>query len=522
MSLKTLRTICIAASGLLFLLYLCRPTKGAAGCDGSGNCYIYASASGSGNGSSWTNAFTDFGTGAGKINPGSMARGVTYWIAAGTYTGSTFSTADSGTTVITIEAATTANHGPDSTWSNSYAGQAVLSGANTISTDYWTFNGQTRGADWRSGYNLKFNGGTCCDGGADLIVTASGITIEYVELEGSNDNFTSSTQDDGVHFNGGANTGYIGYSWLHDTGCDIIGMFTNTGMTFEYNVLERNDTNSLRSSGCHSQAFAVGNTGTLIIRYNYFRDIINTGVIDDVNVSNSSFTPSWYIYGNTNYWTTSVYTGSYGGQATDGMLGLFGEILNGGVIQIYNNNIAAVNVSQCASSIDCSEVFLYTIGTSGSCPNYSFACCASSCPTITLYNNLEWNPFAGGDASVAGGNPYTITADYGEGYCPSGGCSNGGSYSTSGSHGVFSKTGNPFVDFDGSANFNFSLVADTTAGIAVTNWASLPAGCTASVNCFNIDPLGVVRGADGTIDRGAFQIPGGTPNAPMITAATPH
>src|SRR6185437_10662450 len=94
------------------------------GCDGAGNCYIASAASGSGNGSSWTNAYRGFGKASGQVDPSAMSRGVRYWIANGTYGTQTFSTPDSGTSVITIEGATTANHGPASDWSSSFTGQA--------------------------------------------------------------------------------------------------------------------------------------------------------------------------------------------------------------------------------------------------------------------------------------------------------------------------------------------------------------------------------------------------------------
>ena len=83
---QIVRLVIVIAAILLAPRYL----QAASGCDGNGNCYIYASATGSGNGSSWTNAYTGFGSGSGKVNPGSMTRGVTYWIANGNYGAVTF------------------------------------------------------------------------------------------------------------------------------------------------------------------------------------------------------------------------------------------------------------------------------------------------------------------------------------------------------------------------------------------------------------------------------------------------
>src|SRR5208337_696928 len=76
--------ICFILYSLILSLFLTQPVHAATGCDGVGNCYVYASATGSATGASWTNAYTGFGAGAGQVNPARMSRGVTYWTAART------------------------------------------------------------------------------------------------------------------------------------------------------------------------------------------------------------------------------------------------------------------------------------------------------------------------------------------------------------------------------------------------------------------------------------------------------
>ena len=65
-----------------------------------------------------------------------------------------------------------------------------LPGDCPISTDYWTFNGQTRGSNWQSGYTLKFWNQTDGNGYAIGTATSSGTyhdwTFQYVEMEGTN------------------------------------------------------------------------------------------------------------------------------------------------------------------------------------------------------------------------------------------------------------------------------------------------------------------------------------------------
>ena len=387
-----------------------------------------------------------------------------------------------------------------------------------FTTNYWTFNGQTRGSDWRSGYNLKFWNQTNTTGNG-FEISGNYVTFEYVEMEGTNGNYTGGQSDFGLELSGGVTNFYMGYSWLHDSGSDLAEMFTSSNVTYEYNVIERNFAGA--PAGGHSQAFGICGMQTMIVRYNYFRDIVNTGVIDTdcPGYNNDS---NWYIYGNTDYWTTSVYTGTGGGQA-DGFIGLFGEIFSGN-FQVYNNTFAGITSSSCSNgNTNCSTTVIFECGTScgGS------GCSAGNCgtPAATIYNNLWWNVCNGGNNSVGSGAQRSPTADYGEGYCPTGGCTNNsncsGGFQTGGTHDVAVKTGNPFVNFDGSSNFNFTLQTDTAAGYSIPNWGTLPSGCTGGTNCFNMDPLGATRGADGVIDRGAFQMTGAPPASPYERGCYP-
>jgi hypothetical protein len=478
----------------------------AAGCDGAGNCYIYASASGSGTGANWTNAYTGLGSGAGKINPASMARGVVYWIAAGSYGQQAFTTAASGSSIITVESATTANHGPAGDWSNAFAGQALFSGDTTVTTAYWTFTGQSRGSDARSGYNLKFwnssdNGGTALD------VSGANVVVDHAEIEGTNGNYGGSGSDDGFQWDSSANTFYMGYSWVHDAGVDLVVGYNVSGSVFEFNVFERNHV-GLDSN--HAQAFRVCGPSNMTVRYNAFRDITNTAVID--TAGNGCSISNWYIYGNTNYWTSSVHLTGTSGQA-DGFVAFFGEV-SSGVIQVYNNTFAGINGAACVASVVCNTSAIFVCGNScsyGGCPGGN---CGS--PTVTAYNNLWWNPQSGEDFAIdSSGSSWTPTGGYGQNYCASTGCTNGGGFSLNSggaTNDASANSGNPFVDFDGSSNFNFELVSNTTPGFSLS--ASLPSGCAVGVNCYNIDGAGVTRGSNGTWDRGAYQIGSATPIPP--------
>src|SRR5271166_2850 len=71
------------------------------------NHYIRSGASGSGTGADWTYACKGF---SGACAVGSLVRGDTYYVGAGSYPGITFNTPDSGTSLISIIGATAATN----------------------------------------------------------------------------------------------------------------------------------------------------------------------------------------------------------------------------------------------------------------------------------------------------------------------------------------------------------------------------------------------------------------------------
>ncbi len=150
-----LKTLALALISFSLLAFSGLPAFAASGCDGAGNCYVRAGATGAGSGADWTNAYTAL--------PSSLTRGVTYYIAGGNYTsGHNFSDADSGSTPITIQAATIASHGTSTGWNNSYQAQAVFTCCWTFGTDYYIINGVYRSTasgnpttDWTTGYGLS-------------------------------------------------------------------------------------------------------------------------------------------------------------------------------------------------------------------------------------------------------------------------------------------------------------------------------------------------------------------------------
>ncbi|MGO9640551.1 MAG: chitobiase/beta-hexosaminidase C-terminal domain-containing protein [Candidatus Acidiferrales bacterium] len=490
------------------LIFVCFPALARGqGCDGSGNCYIRAGATGSGTGASWTNAFTGFGAGAGNINPAKMMRGVTYWIASGSYGGPTFSTPVSGTSVVTIEGATTASHGPASDWNNSFAGQAVF-GETEITTGYWTFNGQTRGSDWQSNYTLKFWNQSDDEGSSITLSTAAtNVTLEYVEVEGTGmtggafPNNTTADKcdtdncgvwaDNAIYTQVGSDIAdnlYVGYSYIHHTGNTTFQMDdgVNSNLTWEYNWISYNHTGQ---NGQHDQAYSLY-ASNVTIRYNIFQDISGSGIITTAGVGAPDL-QNWAVYGNLFFWDAAYASldGQYGLATIDNaVLDFLGENLSG-YVYFYNNTIAGFY----NSVADAPGAPFSTLPISGN-SGYS-----TGTPTVQIYNNL----WLGSAYTTNDGAPYcavvttaACTEDYDSFY--QGGIPSGDFQNPVEAHGQ-SVTGSssPFVYSSPATIAGFGLITPDP-------FLSNP-GITLS-SPYNMDMLGTTRGSNGIWDRGALQI----------------
>lgn len=510
------------------LLFIHPSLASASGCDGAGNCYIRAGASGSGNGVNWTNAYSGFGSGAGQVNPSNMLRGVTYWIAAGSYGSVSFNTPDSGTQAITVEGATTANHGPATDWSNSFAGQALF-GESAVLTDYWNLNGQTRGADWQSGYTIKFWNKT--DGsGADMQISGNhDLNFDYIEMEGTGEGFPNNTStsdrcsqencgvwtDFGIYESVPVSNVYVGHGYYHHTGTGQFqmddtsngGTGINNNMTWEYNWISYNHTGQ---NGQHDEAYSLL-SNNVIIRYNVFQDISGSGIIVDASANNPTMS-NWYVYGNLFfndpaylalgqvYWLNTVDQGILvlgdggGGDKSEQLTGTF---------MFANNTMANFD----PPGVSCA-------GTYSTLPIAATTMVYGSANTI-IENNLwyksycvngNYNPFCN---QVSG----TCTEDYNTSY--SGGLDaenyNWQTQGTPAPHDInISSTTIPFVNAAGSTIASFEPVSpdpfSSNAGVSLGS-------------PYNVDLFGVTRGSNGTWDRGALQLDGNAATLESISVS---
>jgi hypothetical protein len=528
------------------LLGLFAPAAFGLGCDGSGNCYVLASATGTHSGANWTNAYTGFGTGGTQVNPASLTRGVTYWVGTGSYTAPNFSTSDSGTTRIFIEGVTAANHGPAGDWSSGFAGQAVFSNETSFTTDYWTVNGQAvSGCSYPSNntacYTLKFwNVNTSCpnDCGAINLYDSSHFTAQYVEIEGTGSGFPNNNstadkcssdncgiwQDDAIYqqssSSGTCSYLYVGHSYAHHTGNTQFQMNygLNDWATFEYNWISYNHTGQ---NGGHDEGFAAV-FSDLTVRYNVFQDIDYNGNLADSDAGTVTIT-NWYFYGNISFWDAAyraLNLGSYGiGIQNWGIVDMLGDNYNGVLYVVHNTLDGYTN----GILYDSQEL---------SGPPHNSGQNGTITGNIVTYD--EDNLLVGGsntNPSCWGNGGYfwnsipgmTYTWDYNAYY--QGVASS--CYSDTNTHGyIVSGAGaNPFVNETASTIAGFALTTPdpflSHPGVSISNVGSstyYDGNVTTAVHNFNVDMNGNTFGANGTIDRGALQLPLSGP--PVAAPAT--
>jgi hypothetical protein len=419
---------------------------------GADHC-VSVSGSGSKTGADWNNAYQGL--------PGTLVRGDTYYLAAGTYGAMSLSTAASGTTTITIRAATAASHSTDTGWSSSYAGQVVFPGS-SISTAYWVIDGQSRGS-WTSGYTILFHNTSQNGSGMYLNSGANHIHFQYVEFQGANQ---QGNDDFGIEAGGYSLTDlYVGYCYLHNTGNSMIQINYGGGsdlLTCEYDWFYKNH---CAQDSTHDEGMAV-TFNDMTVRYCVFQDIGSTACI--ANASGAWTTVvNWAIYGNVFFWDTEWQTDSQNVGLDNGVVGMPSSNPSGGsssgYYYIYNNTICGIQGNRGAN-------------------NYSdsgFDCPAGGATKVCL-NNV-WYQCANPNCSYGGYNQYDYNSYYG---CTAANNLDSGAHSTT--------TASAPAIFVNLAGYDFHLTGDTAAG-------------TSLASPYNTDPDGNTRGADGVWDRGAYQ-----------------
>jgi hypothetical protein len=494
----TNRALLIMSFAMFGAVLLFQSSAQAACPDAANNAgYVRAGATGTGSGADWTNADPNL--------PAGLIRGCTYYVAAGSYPSYTFSTADSGTTPIVVQAATTTAHGTSTGWSPSYG--VDISGSATFAcstscgkvigfgSDYWVFNGAYR-TNWTSGYGFHVSN---TNGVAQATIGDVGnvhdITIAYSEIEGSHPTSDSSpgvgsyliefaNEDSGGTFydilidHDYVHDGYTAF-YLKGTGTSSSTNANNVTIQYSYAM------HTYSSSTYHGELCACSQgLKNFAIRYSYWVDssthangtaVIATPSGGGYQSGNQNNGP-WYIYGN----LIGVVNGTAGeGDAT---LDWFDVSFNpGGDLWIVNNTYFDLGFQPYASG--------YAWGS-----GWHAQMSGVYVENEVWYNSKNWGFGANGGTFTY----TTFTHDYNQYYqmVDSGFSGDGGSNS------VITSSSNPFVN---AAAFNFQLATDTSPGVTLSNVGTYWNGTAAVANTFNLDMNGTTRGVNGTWDRGAFQ-----------------
>jgi hypothetical protein len=261
------------------------------------------------------------------------------------------------------------------------------------------------------------------------------------------------------------------YDWIHNAGTDDISSNSwntsnpGTGWVIDHSWISYNCADqNCGPSGTHAQGAQL-TVSNLTISNSVWQDMMSSGFITDANGATGSgpAKSQWLIYGNIFFWDTGFQQSSalISIGEGDGIIGDFNSAPSNSVF--YNNTIWGITTSADANS--CSSNAWY-----------------ADPPDAKNYNNVwedttNCNPT---DSSSTG------TWDYNSYFA------NSSNSNDSSSHKQTSSA-EAFVSPASSTISGFGLAAHTSAGASLSS-------------PYNIDMLGVTRGADGIWDRGALQI----------------
>lgn len=404
------------------------------------NQHVRAGATGTATGVDWTNAYTTL--------PATLTRGDTYYIAGGAYGGYSFNTAISGTTVITVQRATSADHGTNTGWSDTYDAQATFSAQFDFTTAHWVVDGITGGGpgNWNGPFGFKITeaGNSSAILRTSFSGTANDVTIRHVDLIGKGSVSTQggSFSNDGLAVYGSDS---ITLSYYRMTGIGRCPFFISpTNFIAEYG----NVVSYFGDASVHSEVASIWNFSVVIglttFRYTLIQDISSTGGLMWDN--HLDHTQQLRVYGNVFYRPSAV-TWSGGNGVVGGWTGGGGEDCYN--MRIYNNTFINVNILVFTD-------FQLRFGNNDASNNLFYNCNSPSYSTIATH---DFNHYI----------------------------NSGGTHGET--NGTSVASGDPFTDY---INLDFTLLATTVAGQTLAT-------------PYTTDPLGISRGIDGIWDRGAYE-----------------
>lgn len=393
---------------ILFLLF-------AIPCFGA-NHYIRQGATGSADGSDWTNAWTDL--------PSTLTRGDTYYFADGNYANWDLDDAVDGTTYIYLKKATISAHGTDTGWSNEYGdGVAYFNELCEFATAYWDVDGVTD-------YGFAISAITTAYGA--IVAYSPGTNVHHIRIRHFEISDNSiGNESTAVYMYSSDSEGssedpnvLIENCYFHDQGGLHILCVNGNYWTIQNCKMER--CCQYNSEGHKEMIKDNGEDDYWVIRRNQFLDWQGYSVTGGIILSEGQ--THWDIYDNLFYWTTDNASMNGGNRAIGGL-----DSGSGGYsyIRVYNNTFYNIHDTSAANIL--SDFGDWTTGNN------------------TAYNNLWYNC----DGLNAVCNETGTTGDYNWYYDTP-------NYSTRQTNDV-SGTADPFT---AAETYDFTL--NTTAGGGIT------------------------------------------------------
>lgn len=305
---------------ILFFIFLCLPTL-------AFGANHYVRDGGSGDGSSWTNAWDNL--------PSTLTRGDTYYIADGSYGSYDCDTSNSGSTYIYIKKCYDGEGTCDEItgWQSSYGdGQAVFTYLE-LSTDYWDIEGCNGVADDLPSTYTTTQGIAVRNLASHLVLFSgdrSYIALKHVEIDGTDN---TPGDRDAVYAISGMDHITISYCHIYDVACDI---FQTRGDVDNFTV-EYTKISGTRSGDCHADVnewdASAATAENWVFRYNWIDDCESAICLGCGHAGHNGTMDNFQIYGNI-FSGNSNSTGIAGGLNSNDS-GTFSDM------KFYNNTMYA-------------------------------------------------------------------------------------------------------------------------------------------------------------------------------------
>jgi hypothetical protein len=433
------------------------------------NWYVLKGATGSNNGTNWTNAWNEMN----QINWSSVACGDTIWLGGGTYTtGLTVGKTCTASTVLNINRVLSTDTVPTAAagWNSAYASQVIFSNAliQLSAGAYYTINGRVGNAVTGTAYGIqsvRTSGGDAVDSPSSG--TADHVSLYYIELYGpvcvTNGNCTGSAAYGlNWNFNGTIQNSLADHMWIHRW-CETVRMWNALNNTIQFSII--GDTNNDSIDHEDIVYTAPPNSGNTW-RYNRIYSSPNDGLFSEFGGQQN-----FAFYGNIIYhaggWEMCFKNGS-----------TFGPVF------IYNNTFE-------------------NDGTFGDYQPAWLGQPGSLAAGSDIANNIFYNVDNQISPTYSSYNAYSLNG-----------------YSESGS--VTFTPGSPLNAYNGFVNMSSGnpIVADLH--LTSARQALFENGKTLSAP-YNMDPDGNTRGTNGHWYMGAYQyVTSNSPAPPTNLTATPH